>query len=507
MTEKSGALEDQIDAADRKKTKFSVDILKLVSGTAVAQFISVASSPLIARLFTPEAFGVYALFFSIVGIVTAVSTLRYDIAMMLPEDDSDAANLMAGALGMTTLFSLLLIPIVWFGGPGIASWLNAPELVDYLWLAPIAVFFGGIGAGHPVLTAWSSRTRHFSQISITNVIGILVSTVMKIALGILGFGTGGGMIASGIVSSTIPPALLGRHIWKENRRLFFDSIRPSRIWQNLKRYRKFAIYNTPSALFNNVSWQVPSFMLAFFFSPTIVGYYSFGTQLLRLPMSLIGGSVTQVFYSHASAAHHEGKLAVFVERTFRQLVEYTFLPVLMLTVIGRELCVVIFGSEWAEAGVYLQILSAWTVFWFISTPMIKVFSVLEKNEASLRFNTLNFVTRVLSIWLGGIMGSPRLALIFFSISGALVYGYISISIVLVSGVSRMNVFRILFQNLMLVFLAAGGILLLKMMRVDDWVQVVAAALLVGIYFLYRLKDQPFFRKFMSKLGLFSNPLV
>jgi O-antigen/teichoic acid export membrane protein len=480
--------------ASRKKNNFSTDILKLVSGTTIAQVFSVLISPFLARLFLPEAFGVFALFSSIVGIVGAVFTLEYELAIMLPKEDSDAANLLAGSLGISTLVSFLMVPIVWFGGSTIAGWLNAPELAQYLWLAPILLFFGGIGAGHPVLTAWASRTRHFSQISVAQVTGTVTSTLGKLALGIFGFNSGGGLIAGSLIGSIASPLLLGWQIWKDNQRLFVESVRLPVIWQNLKRYRKFALYNTPSALLNTISWQVPSFLLSYFFSPTIVGYYAFGNQLLRLPMNLVGGSIAGAFYSHASTAHQEGKLAEFVEDTFRRLVEYSFFPILMLTLIGKELCVVIFGSEWAEAGVYIQILSVWMVFWFISAPMGRLFNILEKNEFSFGLNVVIFITRVISIWLGGILGSPRLALFFFSISGALVYGYLSVSIMLISGVNWAKPLQILFQNLALFSLAGGGILVLKIMHVYDWIQIIVSILFVGIYFVYRLKDRIYFKQ-------------
>lgn len=149
-----------------KQTSFGLDVLKLVSGTVIAQILSTLASPFISRLFTPEAFGVFALFSSIVGILAAVFTLEYKLAIILPKQDSDAANLFAGSMGIAILFSVLMIPVVWLFKSAFVEWLNAPGLAPYLWLLPPLLFFGGIGAGHPVLNAWASRTRHLSLIHI-----------------------------------------------------------------------------------------------------------------------------------------------------------------------------------------------------------------------------------------------------------------------------------------------------------------------------------------------------
>ena len=83
------------------RSSFASDVLKLAGGTAIAQILSILASPIITRMYGPEAFGLSALFASITGIVAVVACLRYELAIMLPEKDEDAANLLA--LGLTML--------------------------------------------------------------------------------------------------------------------------------------------------------------------------------------------------------------------------------------------------------------------------------------------------------------------------------------------------------------------------------------------------------------------
>jgi O-antigen/teichoic acid export membrane protein len=255
---------------------------------------------------------------------------------------------------------------------------------------------------------------------------------------------------------------------------------------NLWEYRKFPLYNTFAALLNTISWQIPTFLLSFFFSTSVVGYYALGSQLLRAPMDLIGGSIGQVFYSHAADARHDGTLAAFVEATFRRLVEYSLFPMLVLTVTGRELFAVLFGPQWAEAGVYTQMLSVWMCFWFISSPMSRLYAVLNRNEMGLALNVVILLSRVASIWLGGMLDSPRAAIGFFSISGVLVYGYLSVSIMVLAGVSWRNTGWILLRNVAL-FVPAGGVLVvLGTAGVSAWMQVLVAGVFLLCYFMYRL---------------------
>ncbi len=77
---------------------FSVNTLKLVTGSIFAQGLGVLVVPIVTRLFAPEAFGVAALFASISGIISVVACLRYDLSIMLPKSNEESANLLGVSL-------------------------------------------------------------------------------------------------------------------------------------------------------------------------------------------------------------------------------------------------------------------------------------------------------------------------------------------------------------------------------------------------------------------------
>ena len=76
-----------------RSSSFATDVLKLVTGTTFAQIIAVLASPLLTRLYGPEAFGFLALFTSITSIIGVIACMRYEMAIMLPKTDEEAANL------------------------------------------------------------------------------------------------------------------------------------------------------------------------------------------------------------------------------------------------------------------------------------------------------------------------------------------------------------------------------------------------------------------------------
>jgi len=60
-------------------------------------------------------------------------------------------------------------------------------------------------------------------------------------------------------------------------------------------------------------------------------------------------------------------LSLTVEETLRHLVRISFFPLMVLSLIGRDLFTVVFGRQWAEAGVYSQVLAPWALVWFLSS--------------------------------------------------------------------------------------------------------------------------------------------
>jgi O-antigen/teichoic acid export membrane protein len=479
----------------QKSNTFLGDVLKLLSGTVLAQLILFLASPLISRLFSPDNLGEYALFSSVVSIFSVVLCLRYDLTINLPKNESDGANLFIGSLGISGLISILFIPLVWWAGDAFAGWVNAESIRPFLVWIPLVLFFGGIGAGHPALNAWVSRLKRFNLVSISRVISAVAMITAQLGLGFWGFRTTGSLIFGALMGSILSPLVLAVFIFRRHGKYFMEVVNWKDIQKNFRIYKKFPIYNTLSSLLNTISWQVPTFMLASFFSSSVVGYYAMGNQVLRAPMDLLGAGIGQAFYAHAATAFHEGHLADFVESTFKRLVEYSFFPILLLSLIGKDLFVLVFGAKWAEAGVYAQILGLWTLFWFISSPLSRLLSILGKNEYSLVINLVILVTRIAAIWLGGVMGDARLAIIFFSISGALVYGFLSVSILVMSGVSWRNIGKTLLNNIIL-FIPAGAFLaVLKINNSAGWVQVMMAAFFAAAYFAYR------FRKMNFRIGV------
>lgn len=444
----------------RRKTSFIGDVLKLVSGTIIAQMLGILASPILTRLYAPEAFGLLAIFTSITTLISVVACMRYELAIMLPESDEEAANLLAVSFFFALSVSLVTIPLLWFSRASLVALLNMPDLESYLWLIPPTIFISG---AFLALNYWNSRTKHFGPLSIAKVSQALITVTTNLGLGISGITNGGALIVASVGGQTVATMILGGKTIKENLHWFTTSIRLSKMKKSVFRYRKFPLIDSWSAILNAFSIQLPSLLLAIFFSPTIVGFYAFGYRLLNLPMSLIGQSIAQVFFQRASVSKTDGTLAAVVQYTVQQLIHIAILPFLVLCIAAPELFDVLFGSRWIEAGLYVQILTPWLFFVFLGSPISTLINVIEIQEVNLLFNLTLIFSRLASLMIGGALQNIIIALSLFSLSGTILWIWFFIYVIKKSEVKIYVTVQMMLKHLLIGLLFTLPLILGKWM--------------------------------------------
>ena len=107
----------------------------------MAQFLLVMASLLLTRLYSPQDFGLLAVYVSMLAIILLLASLRYDLAIPLPKNDNEAADVAVLSLILVVITSCLVSIIVWVFGENIAQILDLPSFASHLWLLPLGVLF------------------------------------------------------------------------------------------------------------------------------------------------------------------------------------------------------------------------------------------------------------------------------------------------------------------------------------------------------------------------------
>jgi lipopolysaccharide exporter len=471
-----------------KRSSFFSNVLKLVSGTTLAQIITILTAPIISRLFTPDSFGVLNVFTSLIAIVSIVICLRYEYAIMLPEDDADAINIFALCLAIAFGISVAAAVILLIFGHSLVNLLKSPDLYAFFWLIPIGLLIQGFFAA---LNYWNSRTKHFGRLSIARVAASLTTSALPIFLAFHGHANAASLIYSYLAGTLIFATVLGAQVTKEYGSRLKSNVHKSQILANLKRYRKFPLVDSWSSFINNLSWQLPSLMLLYFFSATVVGYYSLSNRMIVLPLTLVGSAIAQVFYQRtAEIRSNPENLSRSVALVFRRLVAIGLFPAIVLGIAGPELFEIIFGSNWVEAGRYAQILSPWMFILFISSPLSILFATLERQELALVVNTIILISRVIALVIGGLTNNIYIALIIWSGTGVLVYGCLALGLLKLTQVPWSLALRTVLQ--FVIYATLPALLLVaatnRLGSFPIWMVILTAGVSLAYYFIVLVKD-------------------
>ena len=340
----------------KPKSEFSRNVLTLMTGSTIAQAIPIAISPILTRIYTPEDFGVFALYISITSILSVIVTGQYELAIMLPKKDHDAINILILSLILSSCISFFLLCIIFLFNPEITRLLGNKEISNWLYLMPISIFLTGI---YNSLNYWQTRKKNYKLLAITNVYKGLTVSTSNIAFGIFKYGS------SGFILGSFFGQLVGvYHLLKKiNIKLVYKQINKLKIIALSKRYRKFPKITVPHALFNSISTNLPILVITYYFSSKETGYFSFASKIVMLPISLISNAYYQVFFESFSK---EKNKEFFFKQKFKQ-VNTIFIPIfLILWFILPDLFSFIFGEEWKISGVYTQILLPLFYLKFIS---------------------------------------------------------------------------------------------------------------------------------------------
>lgn len=469
---------------------FWTDILKLATGTVIAQAMSTLLSPVLSRLFSPTAFGLVGLFSALTYMIGSVACLRYDVTVLLPEKKEDATHQLTISLLADLVVTAGCALVVWAWGAPVAALFNSPGLVPYLWMLPVATFMYGI---YYALNYWISRARQYFRLSLARILNSTAMNAWQLGSGLLN-GDAGGLIFGNVLGLSINSIVMAADVLRVDWQFMRSHLTFSGLMKGIKRYKNFPLLDTWATLVSSSAGQIAFFLLGIFFSSQEIGYYNLGYRVLRFPMLLVGAAIAQVFYQRAAAAKHDPALANTTEELLRWLLWVVAMPMLVLGVAGKQIFVVIFGAPWAEAGVYTQILSLWSLGFFLAGTFAPLFSVYERQRANFITNLALLIATVAAMAIGALANSPRLGLALVGVSGTIIYLVSTGWLIHLTGLSYARMLDVLWKTLRLClpWLALLGVGV-WLEGGNNWIVTGASAAVCGGYYFFLVFKNPEFK--------------
>ena len=269
------------------KSDFIKSSFTLIFGTVLAQLIPIALQPILRRIYTPEEFGLFAVYLSLIGMVVVAANLRYESTIVLPEDDDNASNLIVGGFFISLVFSLVFFILLFLFGDNLIQLLSLPkDISKWLYVLPFSVF---VISCSRILNFWLTRKKAFKASAVNKVArrsseGV-IQTVGNTFLS-------SGLIIGNIIGDTVN--LFVSILQSIKYGLNFKAYKISITKQQLKKYIDFPKYSTIPTLLNSISLFLPVIIINQFYSQEVTGYFDLSRQMLALPLALVSMAVSQV---------------------------------------------------------------------------------------------------------------------------------------------------------------------------------------------------------------------
>lgn len=370
------------------KSPFLARVTQLISGEAFAVAVGFAVMPLITRIYGPATLGLLGVFMAISEVLGRIATLRFDLALVLPESEGSAWALfkfsILFSLGLTLALCISTLPFWGF----IASSLGTPELAIYF---PVLASMTVAIAWQSLASYWVMRAKAFKSIAFSSAASSVLGNTVKVVVGLAGLGSGGLLLGTVIqrwsnfllILITSPKSL-----WKH-------SSEKGAAWKEAKARREFPLYRMPQDTLNSVTRHLPAVLLASFYSPVAAGFYILAWRTLNVPMAVLQLAIRKVFYVKALDTSRSGGSLYRICLQMTLLIAAILLPVVLLSgFFGERAFEIGFGQEWTLSGQYAKWVLGAAACTFASVPSQVVIPIIGWNAFFLAFEIVSTVLRL-----------------------------------------------------------------------------------------------------------------
>ncbi|WP_346243613.1 oligosaccharide flippase family protein [Shouchella clausii] len=397
------------------KSRFIKNVMIMVTGTAAAQAVSMVLSPIITRLYGPEAYGIMGTFMALLTVILPLAALTYPIAIVLPKKDAEAKELIRLSIYVSVIIAVFAAIMISLFDNFIAKLFGLNGLEVLLFLIPISILFSGL---LQVTEQWLIRTKQFKITAKVTFLHALISQGGLVGLGFL-YPYASILIITQSLREGIKFILM--LLSAKNIRGLFKKKGKYNLKQLAKKYYDFPVFRAPEVFLNGLSQSLPILMLTSLFGPASAGFYTICKTVLNLPTQLIGKSVGDVFYPKiAEAANNKEDLGSLILRATMLLAIIGVVPFAIIIIAGPWLFSFVFGPEWLTAGEYARWIAIWSFFGFINRPSVRALPVLSAQAFQLKYTIFMLLVRSIMLFIGYfVFLDDVVAVALFGVSGGL----------------------------------------------------------------------------------------
>lgn len=399
------------------------NIIRLVSGTALAQALLIISTPVLTRMYSPEAFGVSGYFVSIANLLVAVGALCFPMAMVLPKGKMKVHRIAFCSITLSVFVSFLALiaGLILFN----LKTLNIPFSPNFLLTIPLVIVTGAV---IQVSEKYLQLNNQFNYLAISFFLQVSVGICFRIVVGSF-INTYEVLISSFVFSMMLHATLLTLTAHKKQL-LLRTTLSVKQFYSILAEFKDFIFYRCPQTLSFFLTQGIPVIMISHFYPIEYAGYYTLSATVLSAPAKLISKAVGDVLLPKLSTMASDGQdIFLYLIKISICLFLVGILPLIFFFLFSGEIFELVFGLEWRKAGDITKWLSFLFFVGFINVPAVQAIIIFRMQKGFFFFSIIVTGIKVISLFLGAKLGVSIIEFIQIhsflgAISGLLVIFYV-----------------------------------------------------------------------------------
>lgn len=314
------------------------------SSKILNQLISLVVSVILARLLTPEDFGIVG----IALVFVSFSTLFLDLGFRntIVFDQERSSDLYSTVVIFNVAGALLLAGLIYFSASWIAIFFKEPQIKNVVqWVTILFV----LNAATLVPNALNSKELRFKALAGISVTSSVISGVIAIYAAIRGYGLWSILIRA-IVNSLLVCALnwlicSWKFKWK------FKATAIKKVWSH-----SFRFFLT--SLMEGVFVRLDVLIIGKAFNPSIVGYYTRAQSLDNISRELTSGTMYSVFFPYFSKIQDDRVKVIEVYKQCLHMVSFIVLAISGFFFINaKAIFIILFTEKWLPSVDIFRILT------------------------------------------------------------------------------------------------------------------------------------------------------
>lgn len=388
--------------ASTKRGKFFRNVAALLSGKVLEAIVGFGSMPIIARIFTPEVYGVAASIIATTTMLMPLATLSYERGIILTKSSDEEIALTRIVFFSSLCLSILLLFFLWIN-KSVSLFTIKPELNAWLWVVSIYVILRAILLS---LEQMMIKRDEFNWLATTGVVNVTVTALIKLIWGVLH----GSFVVIFVIAYTV--GLLAKICMctlkiKDLKKKMKTHLGPKVLASVAKDFSEFPKFQMIGSLFRAAANNLPVILFVSIYSPAVAGVYAMTLRLSRRPLEMFLNSYRTVFLKQSADLQDDitSLRALFLKHTITIAIVGGIL-FLVLFWLSPKLIPWLLGSKWMDVGGYLQIIMPWLFSLLLSLPSVSVFVVIRKQKIWAQITIITSVLQILAIGGGKYVSLP-----------------------------------------------------------------------------------------------------